>query len=603
MGFIGAIIAFLLIVFVIYLIFSHINQILFIVLATLVAIFTLVIILSICEVMVKKRYTEDGGEETEAQEDSPSFAEKFVDKIKSKPQCAHMSEYEIEQYAKECNAYVVREEREEQNQALIEEKLISEVNSKIDKINELAVIINKTTNREEFYNCVKEIEDILTELSEKENELDFPFPPSAHLKDFRKGKSKRIELLEKRIVEKEKENVQSSAEKKSSSTAYDRYYENIAKQKENNLQITYQDMECYDLRPFELNKPFISDGHFTAIELDRENLEKAYQYLQAVHEILAPYNNLFENAIFPNKIGIGYDFGDKKDHLPTSHLRLQPYTATKKSNKYPFYLWLSLFGYYGTEYIYMIYFNQDGEIGKADLNLHGSNGARLSYESKIRRNENGLYVMRINKTLYVEPYGTKILYHYQDDIQKADTKENNQSIIETPKEPKPIKRKPQRKYMSQYDIEQFAKECNTYIVHEERKERQKREQESSKIQSGIESFNNDIFETNQELDNIGNDTLSKNEEWEKLNAELSDVLRDYGNLYVNLFSERFYVNSSLINSRTIENNSTEFIIKCETLEQAKYVVTHENELNQNLKSTHKMTLLANNCISLIVIRK
>lgn len=157
--------------------------------------------------------------------------------------------------------------------------------------------------------------------------------------------------------------------------------------------------------------------------------------------------------------------------------------------------------------------------------------------------------------------------------------------------------------IKEFDVEAFARECNAYVIREERKERQKREQESSKIQSGIESFNNDIFETNQELDNIENDTLSKNEEWEKLNAELSDALRDYGNLYVNLFNERFYVNSSLINSRTIENNSAEFIIKCETLEQAKYVVTHENELNQNLKSTHKMTLLANNCISLIVIRK
>ena len=81
----------------------------------------------------------------------------------------------------------------------------------------------------------------------------------------------------------------------------------------------------------------------------------------------------------------------------------------------------------------MIYFNQRGEIEKCDLSLHGSNGARFSYESKIRRNENGLYVMRINKTLYVEPYGTKIIYHYKDDenfqkensnsAEKADIKE------------------------------------------------------------------------------------------------------------------------------------------------------------------------------------
>lgn len=193
------------------------------------------------------------------------------------------------------------------------------------------------------------------------------------------------------------------------------YYARIAQQKENNLQITYNDVECYNLSPFDLNKPFLSDGHFTAIALEGDNLEKAYCYLQKVHNVLSPFKYLFKNASFPEKIGTDYAFGNVENHLPVSHLRLSPYTATMKKNKYPFWLWLSYFRYYGAEYIYMIYFNQQGEIGKCDLSLHGSNGARLSYESKIRRNENGLYVMRINKTLYVEPYGTKIIYHYQDD--------------------------------------------------------------------------------------------------------------------------------------------------------------------------------------------
>lgn len=58
----------------------------------------------------------------------------------------------------------------------------------------------------------------------------------------------------------------------------------------------------------------------------------------------------------------------------------------------------------------------------------------------------------------------------------------NDTIIRTPlpkqtkETPSPTKRKPkpQRKYMSQYDIEQFAKECNAYIIREERKEQQER---------------------------------------------------------------------------------------------------------------------------------
>ncbi len=196
---------------------------------------------------------------------------------------------------------------------------------------------------------------------------------------------------------------------------HDDYYARIEKQKENNLQLTYIDVECYDLRPFDLNKPFISDGNFTAIELTGNNLEKAYYYLHEIHKLLLPFKHLFENAIFPEKIGTNYAFHDPKCNLPVSYLRLTPYTATMKESKYPFYLYLSYYSDYGFDYCYLIYFEQGGSIGKADLHLHGFKGARLSYETKIRKNESGLYIMRISKTIYVEPYGTKIIYHYQDD--------------------------------------------------------------------------------------------------------------------------------------------------------------------------------------------
>lgn len=344
---------------------------------------------------------------------------------------------------------------------------ISKAYSEIDRANKLADIANKTTDREEFYNVIIEIESILTELSKYERILNFSYPPSANLRDLKRGKNKQIELLEKRIAEKERETtmkVLDSVTDSNKKYLHDDYYKNIAKQKENNLQITYDDVECYDLRPFDLNKPFISDGHFVAVELEGENLEKAYRYLRTIHNILKPFKHLYINADLPCKIGTDYWIWSPENHLPISHLRLTPYTATMKNNKYPFCLWLSHCNDCGAEYIYMIYFNQDGEIGKADLNLHGSNGARLSYESKIRRNENGLYVMRINKTLYVEPYRTKIVYHYKDDDGYTEQKK-----------PKNIS-KTKQKYMSQYDIEKFARECNAYMVIEERKEQQDREQ-------------------------------------------------------------------------------------------------------------------------------
>lgn len=269
------------------------------------------------------------------------------------------------------------------------------------------------------------------------------------------------------------------------------YYARIAQQKENNLQITYNDVECYNLRPFGLNKPFLSDGHFTAIALEGDNLKKSYCYLQEVHNILFPFKHLFKNASFPEIIGTDYAFRDAENNLPVSHLRLSPYTATMKKNKYPFWLWLSYFGDYGTEYIYTIYFNQQGEIGKCDLSLHGSNGARLSYESKIRRNENGLYVMRINKTLYVEPYGTKIIYHYQDDKDFLNTQRlslkgnigNEKEGCKELEEKQSAKKKsmPRRQtYTGQYDLERFAIECNAYVVREERLKQEVKDIEENK---------------------------------------------------------------------------------------------------------------------------
>lgn len=132
----------------------------------------------------------------------------------------------------------------------------SEALSKIDRANKLADIANRTTDREEFYNAIGEIENVLTELSKYEHKLDFSYSPSANLRDLRRGKDKQIELLEKRIEEKKKEAIKVSDPATDSRTKYNHgdYYARMAKQNENNLKITYGDVECYDLRPFDLNK-------------------------------------------------------------------------------------------------------------------------------------------------------------------------------------------------------------------------------------------------------------------------------------------------------------------------------------------------------------
>ena len=80
------------------------------------------------------------------------------------------------------------------------EMSISEAYAKIDKANKLADIANKTTDREEFYNAIAEIETILTELSKYEHKISFSYSPSANLRDIRRGRNKQIELLERLTI-------------------------------------------------------------------------------------------------------------------------------------------------------------------------------------------------------------------------------------------------------------------------------------------------------------------------------------------------------------------------------------------------------------------
>lgn len=283
------------------------------------------------------------------------------------------------------------------------EKILSFLQSKIESANRLIDIARNTNNKDEFDKYVNEIKLLFSEF-QTEN-------------------------------------------KTQAKNSYDKYYDNINKQKENNLHITYEDVKIYDKKPFDLGRKFISDEHFTAIELSDNNLKIAYNYLEEINKLLLPYKYLYKDAEFPNKISVEYILNRK---LPVSHLRLIPYTATKRKSKYPLGLWLSNSGDYGTEYIYVIYFDKNGKIGQCELSLHGADGIGISYETKIRRNESGLYILRISKTLYSPPYGTTTIYHHKNSVSTSNKPNIN----------------------NEYDLERYARECNSYIIREERKEKE-----------------------------------------------------------------------------------------------------------------------------------
>lgn len=222
---------------------------------------------------------------------------------------------------------------------------------------------------------------------------------------------------------------------------YKEYYNRINDEKKNNLNISYEDVVKYDKKPFDLNKKFITDGNFTAIELDGENLKIAYDTLSFVNNMLIPYECYYSVSL-PTKITLEYLYNRK---LPHSHLRLRPYTYSMSDNEFPILLWISYFGYYGNEYLYQIYFDKDGEIGYCDLQI-------FNYTIQIRKDENGLYVKKISITFKEPPYGTKTLY-----IKKNYVKEKSSN-------------KSKKKQMNEGELEMFMVECNAKITHDEEME-------------------------------------------------------------------------------------------------------------------------------------
>lgn len=186
----------------------------------------------------------------------------------------------------------------------------------------------------------------------------------------------------------------------------EQYYKREAHKKENNLNITYQDVAIYDMNPFDLKSPFISDGNFVCIALSDHNLDLAYNYLHAANNLIKPFQKYYKDSILPDRLRTDTVYNRE---LPVSHLRLTPYTSTMRKCKYPFYLWLQDFDNHGYVYLYKLYFDQNGDWKKGDLSFN-SNNSTISYQFQIRNDRNENYVRRIDKTLYREPYGTTTLY-------------------------------------------------------------------------------------------------------------------------------------------------------------------------------------------------
>jgi len=122
------------------------------------------------------------------------------------------------------------------------EMSISEAYTKLKRTKELSDIANKTTDREEFYNSVKEIKDILMELSTYEGKLPFRGSPSADLKNLEEIEQEQMELLEKRITERKKETIKVLTSATDSNTKYN-HDEDFQKDNNSSVKETFVEKE------------------------------------------------------------------------------------------------------------------------------------------------------------------------------------------------------------------------------------------------------------------------------------------------------------------------------------------------------------------------
>lgn len=90
---------------------------------------------------------------------------------------------------------------------------------------------------------------------------------------------------------------------------------------------------------------------------------------------------------------------------------------------------------------------------------------------------------------------------------------------------------------------------------------------------------------------------------ESIQNEIDACLTNMGTSYTSLFKEEFYIQSILLKARTLGDDGYEFILKLESEDHAKYLISKETVLNENLNYIHHITSLSNNIISLVVIPK
>lgn len=101
------------------------------------------------------------------------------------------------------------------------------------------------------------------------------------------------------------------------------------------------------------------------------------------------------------------------------------------------------------------------------------------------------------------------------------------------------------------------------------------------------------------LRHTGN-AYQKNDKNIELEERGKKLLQDAADVYTLLFHDQMHVNVVLVDSRFKLHADIELIYRCETNEQAKYLVSQQDFLSEKLQQEQHFTELSDNCISVLM---
>lgn len=105
---------------------------------------------------------------------------------------------------------------------------------------------------------------------------------------------------------------------------------------------------------------------------------------------------------------------------------------------------------------------------------------------------------------------------------------------------------------------------------------------------------------NKHKENANQNNEGDWKDFEEYHEQLAQVLLDLGKIYVNLFNENLNIKTYIADMQRIDEKTSKFILRCANIEQAKVIKETEEILNQSINAEHKIEVINDKDVSVLV---